>query len=76
MFCNTAAFVKAAWYFCPHSLQLPCYDKKDNSMKALLIRYHDYLQARLTWQDLICGMLLGALLIVGGLLDILRPLTP
>jgi hypothetical protein len=45
-------------------------------MKALLIRYHDYLQARLTWQDLIGGMILGALLIGGGLLDIFHPLTP
>ena len=43
-------------------------------MKALLIRYRDYLLNSVTWSDLIRGILLGALLIVGGLLDILRPL--
>ena len=43
-------------------------------MKALLIRYRDYLLDRVTWLDLLRGMLLGALLIVGGMLDILRPL--
>ena len=45
-------------------------------MKTLLIRYRDYLLDRVTWHDLLRGMLLGALLIVGGLLDIFRPLTP
>jgi hypothetical protein len=45
-------------------------------MKTLLIRYRDYLLDRVTWSDVLCGMLLGALLIVGGLLDIFHPLLP
>ena len=45
-------------------------------MKALLIRYRDYLLDRVTGPDIIGGMILGALLIVGGLLDIVHPLTP
>ena len=46
------------------------------SIKALLIRYRDYLLDRVTWHDLLRGMLLGTLLIVGGLLDIVHPLAP
>ena len=45
-------------------------------MKTLLIRYRDYLLDRVTWSDLLRGMLLGALLIGGGLLDIVHPLAP
>jgi hypothetical protein len=45
-------------------------------MKALLIRYRDYLVDKATWSVILRGMLLGVLLIVGGLLDIFHPLTP